>query len=319
MPFPVFVVGSPRSGTSLVYSLLLASGDFAIYEAETHLIRNCSFRYGNLQIRQNAHVFLKDWFRSKQFKRSFLSEAEFLEVFRKHNGNYHQLLYGFMKKIAEKQKKERWAENTPDHIFDIKEIKQNIPNAKFIHIIRDGRAVAASLNKIGWVAFQNKALSLISAGLQWRRSVLTGHTLGKELNKCYMEIKYEDLIKFPNETLQKIGAFTQVDLDLNSISKNKVGVLSRSNTAFINESKQNTLFHPDAISRWEKILTDKERNLLEAIIGDTLKQFGYNVQSQDTTYFRIVGYFLNSLIIWRQTLKNYALLRRFVHSGLEFI
>ena len=58
---PVFVVGSSRSGTSLVYSILLSSGIFPIYEAETHLLVTCPLKYGDISKTSNYMRFINDW------------------------------------------------------------------------------------------------------------------------------------------------------------------------------------------------------------------------------------------------------------------
>ena len=46
---PVFILGSSRSGTTLVYSIVLSSGEFALYEAETHMMVKYAVKYGNIR------------------------------------------------------------------------------------------------------------------------------------------------------------------------------------------------------------------------------------------------------------------------------
>ena len=56
-----------------------------------------------------------------------------------------------MGEMARQQGVERWADCTPDHLLYLAEIKKAIPEALVIHILRDGRDVALSLDKQRWI------------------------------------------------------------------------------------------------------------------------------------------------------------------------
>ncbi len=56
-----------------------------------------------------------------------------------------------MEQMARKQGVERWADTTPEHLLHLHRIKETIPNALIIHIIRDGRDVALSTEKQGYI------------------------------------------------------------------------------------------------------------------------------------------------------------------------
>ncbi|MGB8989350.1 MAG: sulfotransferase, partial [Candidatus Sulfotelmatobacter sp.] len=69
---PVFVVGCPRSGTTLLYNMLLSSGDFAVYLAESNVFNLLAARFGNLGVRANRDRLVDAWLQSKLFRASFL-------------------------------------------------------------------------------------------------------------------------------------------------------------------------------------------------------------------------------------------------------
>ena len=73
---PVFVLGCPRSGTTLLYHMLLSSGGFAVYETESEAFSLLSRRFGSLKLRSNRERLLDTWFRSKLFRRSGLERQE---------------------------------------------------------------------------------------------------------------------------------------------------------------------------------------------------------------------------------------------------
>src|SRR5450755_4267425 len=73
---PVFVLGCVRSGTKLLYHMLLSSGNFCVYRSESNVFNLLGLKFGNLQHRRNRQRLLDVWLRSKLFKRSELSVEE---------------------------------------------------------------------------------------------------------------------------------------------------------------------------------------------------------------------------------------------------
>src|SRR5690348_1578255 len=64
---PVFVVGSPRSGTTLLYHMLLSSGNFAVYRSETHIFNVFAPHFGDLGVYRNREKMTDQWLKSKYF------------------------------------------------------------------------------------------------------------------------------------------------------------------------------------------------------------------------------------------------------------
>ena len=316
---PVFVVGSARSGTSFLYSLLLASGDFAIYEAETHLLRTCPAKYGSLVNDKNWHNFLKDWLQSKQFKRSRLDERQFSLNAEKHRESYSEFLDFFMGEICKSQGKIRWAENTPSHIHVMPEIAASFPDAKFIHIIRDGRAVASSLIKLGWVSSKrSKKSQLITAGLAWEKCVLRGMNAGKKLTGRYLEIRFEDLILSPQPTLENIEKFLSISLDIDKLEHTTVGVIGKQNTAFgKDEKRRKELFNKGSVSRWKDVLPEDDRKILDASLYHTLKSLGYDCKQGKQLSLMLYKNFYKWVMLCKELLKYKLGMGKFLASGLE--
>src|SRR5712692_5353449 len=73
---PVFVLGCPRSGTTLLYHMLLSAGGFAVYRAESNVFNSLGPRFGDLSIPGNRRRLMKVWLRSKLFGRSGLDAAQ---------------------------------------------------------------------------------------------------------------------------------------------------------------------------------------------------------------------------------------------------
>src|SRR5580700_8710750 len=72
---PVFVLGCVRSGTTLLYHMLLSAGNVAVYRAESHALDLLEPRFGDLSVRENKEKLMDAWIHSKLYERSGL-EAE---------------------------------------------------------------------------------------------------------------------------------------------------------------------------------------------------------------------------------------------------
>src|SRR5579884_3689817 len=72
---PVFVVGCPRSGTTLLYHMLLSAGDFAIYRTESHVFSMLLPRFGDLRHARNRRRLMDAWLNSYYFRESGLDAA----------------------------------------------------------------------------------------------------------------------------------------------------------------------------------------------------------------------------------------------------
>src|SRR5580692_13071691 len=73
---PVFVLGSPRSGTTLLYHMILSAGNFAVYRTESNVFNLLGPRFGDLSVRRNREALMKVWLGSKLFTRSGLAATE---------------------------------------------------------------------------------------------------------------------------------------------------------------------------------------------------------------------------------------------------
>src|SRR5271169_2735781 len=132
-----------------------------------------------------------------------------------------------MDAVAESQGVPRWAAYDPDNVLHMQRLKASIPNALFLHIIRDGRDIALSLKKMGGFSplpwDRDESNSLVATALYWEWMVRSGREQGSRIPADYTEIHYEDLITQPRETLQKLGAFLDHDLDYDRIQNAALG------------------------------------------------------------------------------------------------
>jgi hypothetical protein len=274
---PVFVLGCPRSGTTLLYHMLLSAGGFVVYRTESSVFNVLQPCFGNLAAQGNKKRLMAAWMQSKLFERSGLDAREIENKVMAECKSAGDFLRIVMEEMARRQNAPRWADCTPEHLLYIQEIKEEFPRALIIHIIRDGRDVALSLEKQHWVRplFPDRGAGLLAAGLYWEWIVGRGRNGGRNLGPDYLEVHFEDLIQSPREALRTVSSFIDQDLDYDRIQETAIGSVKEPNTSF--EMKSNGgEFAP--VSRWRKNFPPKELEKLEAMIGPALREFGYSTE-----------------------------------------
>lgn len=274
---PVFVLGCPRSGTTLLYDMLLSAGGFAVYLAESNVFNVLAMRFGDLRSLSNRQKLLRVWLGSKLYRATGLEPAQIEKKVLAECRNPADFLQIVMDELTRVQGMQRWAENSPECLLHLPLIKQLIPNALVIHIIRDGRDVATSLERVRYVRpFPwEERQNLIGSGVYWEWIVQRGRSYGKLLGADYMELNFEDLIASPQPTLNRVGEFLEHPLDYGRIQKVAYGSVSKPNTSFKSES--NTSFNP--VGRWKKSFSPERLERFERMMGETLKQLGYRLES----------------------------------------
>lgn len=270
---PVFVLGCPRSGTTVLYHMLLSAGNFAVYRAESNVFSVLQPHFGNLRSQRNRRELLGYWLKSKLFQVTGLDAEEIREMIMRDCHSAGDFLRIIMEQTARRQNKERWADCTPDHLLYIPEIKRHIPNALVVHIIRDGRDVALSYVKQGWAyPFPwDRSEHLSVAGVFWEWIVRRGREHGRNLGSGYYELHYEDLVEKPRETLRALGDFVGQELDYDKIRQVGIGSVSEPNTSFTSDCGGD--FNP--VGRWEKKMTPEQLADFERLTGSFLQELGY--------------------------------------------
>ena len=270
---PVFVVGVPRSGTTVLYHMLLSAGGFAVYRAESHAFNLLAHRFGSLRSEANRTRLVDTWLRSKLFRASGLEPHEIRRELVANGRSAGDVLRLVMEAMARHQQVERWADTTPEHLLYMREIKRQIPNALFIHIIRDGRDVALSYTQQGWShpLPWDRGEELPVAALYWAWMVQRGRHLGRRLGVDYLEVRFEELVAKPRELLPTVAGFIAHDLDYDRIQAAAIGSVSKPNTSF--GSDEHGQFNP--VDRWKSRMSEKQLAEVESLTGDLLQQLGY--------------------------------------------
>jgi hypothetical protein len=272
---PVFVIGCSRSGTTLLYHILLSSGNFAVYRMESQILTLFEPRFRPLSKPQNKRKMLDAWYTTRLYQRSGLEPEELEPRIMAECQNGGDFLRILMEQIC-------WAETTPEHLLYMGRIKETIPNALVIHVIRDGRDVALSWEKLKqlrpfpW----DRRRSAMAAGIYWEWIVNKGRAAGRALGEDYIEVRYEDLVSKPAEVLRSLEPFVDHDLDYDRIREVGIGSVSTPNTAFKGDQQS-------PIGRWRTALSPKDLEEFETLTGDTLADLGYELNAKPASSFEL--------------------------------
>jgi Sulfotransferase family len=204
-----FVVSSPRSGSTLLRMMLDAHRELAI-PSETHFIPDliAAFDAG----RPSAEEAVRMLREHRRWDDFHLSEPELLSRMREHEPlTAGDAIRSFFALYAQSQGKPRWGDKTPEYVEHMREIERVVPEARFIHVIRDGRDVALSrtrwrLRRVG------RKPPVERLARKWRRAITVARKQGGRLGH-YMEVRYEDLIADTEPTLRRICEFAELEFD----------------------------------------------------------------------------------------------------------
>jgi len=274
---PVFIMGCHRSGTNLLYDMLMSAGGFAIYRGILPIYKTLMPRYGSMRGRAHREKIVRTFLRSVGFRRTGLDGEQLSSRIVNECRTGGDFIRVIMDAVAQSQRIDRWAMYDPDSVMYVDRAKREMPNALFVHIIRDGRDIALSLRKMGgfsplsWDRGQTE--SLVATALYWEWMVRQGRA-GRKFPSDYIEIRYEDLVSQPHDTLAKLGAFIDHDLDYDRIQRAGLGRLSESNSSFREEAGKSE-FNP--LGRWKQRLSHEEIAAVEGAVGEMLRENGYQL------------------------------------------
>ena len=182
--------------------------------------------------------------------------------------------------IRESQGKMRWGEKTPKNVLHLDYIFKHFPNAKFVHMIRDGRDVACSLRHFprrrienGKIIPLNTVNPLDECVERWVHDVKTG--MNWRGHSGYTELKYEDLVYKTEGSLLNLFNFLEEPYDERILNYHEVNGPTRDVTKFPQNIEATRPMYDSAIGRWKEEFTAEDKKLFKRLGGDFLIDQGY--------------------------------------------
>lgn len=281
-----FVVGATRSGTTLLRLMLDSHPELAI-PFETHFLRKVIRRFKEGRVTPEEVTELvaghRRWPDFGLEREDYLSRLREVKPL-----NAADSIRAFYRLYAEKQGKPRWGDKSPGYVKRMPLISAVLPEARFVHIIRDGRAVAASV-----VSRTLGPDTVPEAADLWKRRIERARATAGDVPH-YLEVRFEDLITDTEPVLRRICEFIELDfdsamLDYHERARERLGERRRRRhgppreTPGLPGGHRLTMKPPrkDQITKWRRNLSDDDVRAFEAIAGDLLVELGYEVDGTD--------------------------------------
>ena len=265
---PIFVVGAPRGGTNIFYRTFARHPDLAWISNITKKIPS------SLWLTRIIMLFRKDH-----------RPTEANNVWQKFAGKEDESLdrddataaaCNYLRTVLQNNlrifNKPRFVNKCPGNSVRIEFLKEIFPDAIFIHIIRDGRAAAYSIMRSrlehsgaywsvkppGWQGLLK--LPLVDAcAMQWKMTVEAVLQSAKQLPpEQYMPVKYEEFVVRPAEIFKQVGAKCGLIWQDDWLQTIKAGIDNRN-------------------FKWQMEMQPADKDTLNALLGDFLKQLGYEL------------------------------------------
>lgn len=190
--------------------------------------------------------------------------------------DYPSLVSAVFAAYAASQGASRWVDKTPGYVDHLPRLDRMFPSARVVHVIRDGREVAASLHEREW-----GPRTVVSGAWWWRRRCRAGMSHGRRLGAGrYLEVRYEQLVTAAESTLRAVCEHLDLEFDAAMLryhdrAAERLGLTGQedSRSAVANLRRPPTA----GIRQWSAGLPQRDVESVEAVCRPLLAELGYEV------------------------------------------
>ena len=259
-----FIIGSARSGTTLLRMMLNAHPDVAVPPESRFVVQ--LYRSDDVQVddfleRLDAHPRWTSWETPIEDVRAQLAGLTTVP--------YPEAIEAAYMAYAQNRNKKRYGDKTPRYIEDLPLLARLWPEAKFVHLVRDGREVALSYADVPF-----GPSTVAKAAALWKERVVVGMEQGRPLGPHrYAELRYERLLTNPQAEVEALCSFLDLDFNpamLDYSERSRSEVLDRAQLYNPNVTRSIT-----KTRSWDEQMPPSQVEVFEAIAGDTLEELGY--------------------------------------------
>jgi hypothetical protein len=281
----VFVVGCPRSGTTLLQRMLDAHPMLTVAN-DTHFIpkalKGCEVRAAlplSAELVERVRTY-------KRFPRLGVPPEAVDGAARA--TTYAEFVARLYDALAAQHGKPFAGEKTPDYCDELPLLHTLFPAARVVHIVRDGRDVALSV--LEWAhegkgpgrkaLWQEQPIAV--SALWWWAKVATGRRGGTGLGaSTYREVRYEDLVADPESELRGLSEFLGLPYDPAMVGFAEGHDPPHPPQDGRVDAKKSWLPATSGLRDWRTGLSEQDEALFEALAGDLLGALGYEQRHRD--------------------------------------
>lgn len=300
---PIFVVGAPRSGTTLT-ARILGKHPRIFMPGETHFFDDIFLRQNELghlddtdaraKVIDRLATLYERYNEPKDQQRinNLFASMGMREALIAPYKNYCEVMTRFMEIQMRHEQKARWGNNAPRDIFNVGDIVRCYPDAKILICVRDVRDFLVSY-KTKWKITSEDHINRLKAlyhpvvtSLLWKSSMRQIPLIKKKVSAHNLMImRYEDLVKDPETIVRRICVFVDEQFESNMLNVDTHNSSVQTGARGIFSS---------SIGTWRSNLTAEETCIAQLLNGKDLQLFGYDTEHQKASPIKIIWTFGSS-------------------------
>ena len=265
-PRPFFIVGCPRSGTTLLRDLLRSHPRLTI-PPESHFIPGFYRALGDPSSDAEASQMVTRILKHPRIAMWGIEPQPEDVAGCRSFGELTRRLYEMW---ANARGKPRWGDKTPHYVKEIPLLMRLFPDAQVIHIIRDGRDTALS-----WLRTRFEPQNLYMAARMWKEMV----TKGRQDCACLaadacLELRYETLLARPESTMREVCDFLGEPFAAEVLRPSRIVMPPHPGLTALSFRDEVV---PENAAKWKEVMSPRQQALFESVAGDLLSELGYPV------------------------------------------
>jgi hypothetical protein len=266
---PIFIVGMNGSGNTMLADSLRRHPQLYVLTNESkvlpYFIAERS-RFGDLTLVENRRRLANEIGRTMAYwhangkKPLVLPDEELVDC-----AHFGDVLSRIYEHLAAREGKLRWGDKSPMNVQHICAIAGQVPNSRFIHMIRDGRDAAQSFHR-RWKFDPRHTI------WRWKCVVREGRRQGATLGAGrYLEVRYESLTATPEIEMRRVCEFAELPFDAAMLESSMRFMDPRNPLAGVGRIVKNS-------EKWRTYFSAPVLRSLEALAGGLLADLGYPVE-----------------------------------------
>lgn len=276
---PIFVVGCPRSGTTLLSLMIHSHPRLAVPPESRFLLETWRRRaeFGDLQTPAQRLALAKACVRTGSRVRDLgLDPQVTLDRILAGPPTIGSAFGIVFKAFADRHGKARWGDKRPAYYPEVDVLLRLFPDAQVVHILRDGRANVASLKRMPWWPFDS-----IGSMAAWSQAE---HCARRDLRRLpadtFHVVRYESLVADPGPVLRELCDFLEEDFHPAMLEPSEVaGVVPKGKSRKWHRNITSDV-NTSAVESWRDGLEPWELGLMETVLGRKLARHGYRPSGQ---------------------------------------
>jgi hypothetical protein len=287
---PVFIMGCQRSGTTMLASQLGKAKNAIAFPEMQFILNLTSKAYRSNTRPEQAFINLQQNFRFK-VAGLHIVERVFVEEYQKKDLSVVITTLVKLNYFNSAAEEITWLEHNPQNRDAVITLIKVFPEAKFIHIYRDPRAIYWSMkSNARWHIGDPLTFSLL-----WKDAVSKCYLHSNNFRKHFIEIKYEDYVEDPESHLKVLCVFLNMEYSIKMLEGGGVNL-----PKFTQQQHKFTTKPADIsrINQWQYKISDYDRDVIELVCYEWMLHYGYISQERSAlkiTWKDKLGCYLRSV------------------------